>query len=352
MVVSPEKASPKVALVKDLINRGDFEWNVELVKQCFSVEDASAILGIPLSLMGRQDRLIWAANKSGKFSVKLAYLLAYEEKLEQNRGDYSNASLRNQVWRSIWQLKLPHKLRHFAWKVGRNILATKDNLIRRKITEDATCVLCGQPEETTYHLLWFCKHAREVWESSKLALPFVFDQSWNFLDIVQNLQNREVTHSGLLEKIISVCWGIWKDRNDKRMGGSGKPGRVILKTALQHVDEYSAANDTKQGDKPVFEQRKKLGIGVVIWDESGEVVAALSKVVNAPLGVVEIEAKAMEAGVSFARDVGIREAVFEGDSLIICKALQGGGGAPSSIQNVLEGTREMASALGALLSLM
>ena len=106
MVVSPEKPWPQVALVKDLINRGEFEWNVELVKQCFNAEDASAILGIPLSLMGRHDRLIWAANKSGKFSVKSVYALAYEEKVEQNRGDYSNASMRDVY--EIYTIKYSH----------------------------------------------------------------------------------------------------------------------------------------------------------------------------------------------------------------------------------------------------
>ena len=58
MVVSPEQPSSQVALVKDLINRDAFEWDVELVKQCFNIEDASAILGIPLSLISRRDRLI------------------------------------------------------------------------------------------------------------------------------------------------------------------------------------------------------------------------------------------------------------------------------------------------------
>ena len=33
------------------------------------------------------------------------------------------------------------------------------------------------------------------------------------------------------------------------MGGSGKPGRMILKTALHLVEEYSTANDIRQGDK-------------------------------------------------------------------------------------------------------
>ena len=74
-------------------------------------------------------------------------------------------------------------------------------------------------------------------------------------------------------------------------------------------------------DGAVFKHGKKAGIVVLIRDETEEVIVALSKIVNAPLGATKIETKAMEVGVLFARDVGIRDAVFEGDSLIICKAL-------------------------------
>ncbi|XP_023879643.1 uncharacterized mitochondrial protein AtMg00310-like [Quercus suber] len=85
MVVTPKKPNSQVALFKDLINIEAFEWDVGLVKQCFNAEDASAILGIPLSLTGRRNRLICGTNNSGKFSVKSAYALAYKERLEQNR---------------------------------------------------------------------------------------------------------------------------------------------------------------------------------------------------------------------------------------------------------------------------
>ena len=59
---------------------------------------------------------------------------------------------------------------------------------------------------------------------------------------------------------------------------------------------------------------------MVIRDKNGVVIAALSKSVKTPLVATEIEAKAMEIGVLFTRDMGIREAVFKGDSLIICRA--------------------------------
>ena len=41
--------------------------------------DQTMPLGMSLSSIGRCDRLIWVANNSGKFSVKSAYALAYEE---------------------------------------------------------------------------------------------------------------------------------------------------------------------------------------------------------------------------------------------------------------------------------
>ena len=137
-------------------------------------------------------------------------------------------------------MKLPHKLRHFTWKVGRNILATKNNLNRRKISADDECALCGQLEETTCPLLWFCKHACGVWESIKLALPFAIVPSWTFLDVMQNLQKWEGSQPSLTKKVISIFWGIWKDRNERRMGGKGKSRREILKTSLHLVEEYHA----------------------------------------------------------------------------------------------------------------
>ena len=45
--------------------------------------------------------------------------------------------------------------------------------------------------------------------------------------------------------------------------------------------------------------------------------AALSKKIKAPLGAVEAEAMAYEAGLLFAKDIGIQDFIVEGDSLVI-----------------------------------
>lgn len=165
-------------------------------------------------------------------------MLAFEDQKKIAMVDCSNGTSRRKIWKTIWHLNIPHKIKHFAWKAGCNILATKMKLAKRKITPNGTCELCGHDEETIYHLLWFYDHAKEVWNASKFAVPFEISTRWNFLDVVENLQRCEHTRPGLMEHFITVCWGIWKNRNDLRTRGKGKAGRVILRNAMHLVEEF------------------------------------------------------------------------------------------------------------------
>ncbi|XP_050277981.1 uncharacterized protein LOC126719476 [Quercus robur] len=75
-------------------------------------------------------------------------------------------------------------------------------------------------------------------------------------------------------------------------------------------------------DAAVFSNTKAVGIGVVVCDHKGEVIAALSKRLSLPLGPLEAEAKAMDDAVSFARDIGLlpceaKDVIFETNSTII-----------------------------------
>ena len=184
--------------------------------------------------------------------------------------------------------------------------------------------------------------------------------------MIANLQRCNHYWPGQLEQVIMVCWGIWKNRNELRMGGKGKVGRTVVRNAIHLVEEFRAANEGKtkhpgetippvfwkppsQGfykvnlDGAVFSKTKQAGAGVIIRDEAGEVIAALCKKWKWPLGAIETEAKAMEAGVEFAKDVGIIEAEFESDSLMVCNVLQGLSSLPSSIMNILAGVMNQLS---------
>ncbi|KAL0013751.1 hypothetical protein SO802_000820 [Lithocarpus litseifolius] len=75
-------------------------------------------------------------------------------------------------------------------------------------------------------------------------------------------------------------------------------------------------------DGAVFPHVKKSGIGVVIRNHQGLVIASCSKLVNQELCSEDIEAKAACWALSFALDVGMKRAVLEGDSLIVIKGLR------------------------------
>ena len=93
-------------------------------------------------------------------------------------------------------------MKHFIWKAGRDILATKSNLAQRRIIPNGTCELCGHEEETVCHLLWTCDHVEKVWKNSKLALLFEILSHWNFLDVVANLQRCDQAQPGQMEQFI------------------------------------------------------------------------------------------------------------------------------------------------------
>ncbi|KAK9988900.1 hypothetical protein SO802_029139 [Lithocarpus litseifolius] len=86
-------------------------------------------------------------------------------------------------------------------------------------------------------------------------------------------------------------------------------------------------------DGAIFSKQKNAGIGVLIRDDLGRVEVALSRKVDAPLGAVALEAKAFEAGLLFARDIGLHDVVLEGDSLILINALRGTSSPPSSVEH-------------------
>lgn len=120
-VVTRADACPNVTLVCDLINRASMEWKVERIRGCFIEEGANAILSIPLCLHRPKDRLIWAESQSGKYTVKIAYRLAYEVNRGSGNADCSNLSTRKNVWKGLWRMNLPKKIKHFAWRAARNI---------------------------------------------------------------------------------------------------------------------------------------------------------------------------------------------------------------------------------------
>ena len=191
-----ENIGIRAKMVSDLMKEGDQEWDIELVKSLFFTPGCGGDPKYLLSNLVTKDRLVWVEDKKGRFTVRSAYKLAREIMAEDNNASCSDPMKLQSVWRGVWSMNLPNKIKHFAWKACSDILATKDSLFRRKIRVNNLCEACGKRVETIMHMLCFCSRGTEVWNASKLSLPFIIRESWSFVDTFSRLQNCWEAHLG------------------------------------------------------------------------------------------------------------------------------------------------------------
>ena len=162
-IVSPPAGLPLEAWVCESIEPTLKTWKADLIQSIFLPHEVDDICSIALSSKLPEDKQVWAPTNNGRFSVRSAYRVAVELASEGSAGVASDDSRMRRFWKQIWQLNIPHKVRHFAWRACRDTLPTKENLIRRKVLTEGCCELCNLGLESSSHLFWECSRAREVW---------------------------------------------------------------------------------------------------------------------------------------------------------------------------------------------
>ena len=86
----------------------------------------------------------------------------------------------------------------------------------------------------------------------------------------------------------------------------------------------------------MLEETGEAGIGEVIRNSAGEVMASLSEKI--PLQVEAVEALAAHRAARFVQEVGITESILEGDSLSMISALKNGDRMNSAIGHLIKYT--------------
>ena len=98
-------------------------------------------------------------------------------------------------------------------------------------------------------------------------------------------------------------------------------------------------------DGAMFNESNEVGIGVVIRNCKGEIMVALSEKIQKPQFVVALEMLATKRAVLFARECGIQQSSFEGDSKFVINSLRHGELLHSSVGYLLKDTMSYASSL-------
>uniref|UniRef100_A0A803NHT6 Reverse transcriptase domain-containing protein n=1 Tax=Cannabis sativa TaxID=3483 RepID=A0A803NHT6_CANSA len=217
------------------------EWNIELLNEHFGPLDVERILSIPLSFFPTNDRLVWHHTTSGIYNVKLGfYLSATLDERDQS----TPSDLHSSWWKTFWHLSLPSKIKIFAWKVMHNAISTAAALHKRKVIDSATCSMCNCIWESIGHTLFSCKHAKSVWTNTAFCLDFRQAQQMFNGDYLFHLS---MLHSQQdFELMICTMWAIWTSRNKALHGSSVLDGKHTATFAKEYLEKIKVHTNRQQ----------------------------------------------------------------------------------------------------------
>jgi ribonuclease HI len=246
---------------------------------------------------------------------------------------------------------VPNKVKSFIWRAYYNAIPTASGLYRRKIIQSPKCNICSGPWETVGHILIHCKFAKEIWRTSTIKLSFKSLYNLNFDDIIHSV------HSSLNKKDFSlflcISWSIWTARNKRIFENIKKDPYQITSWTSNFLLEFQSAQskrsssvslpsdpDPKQDrsqarwvppscdlykfivDASIPKSSNFVGVGAVIRNSSGLVMAALAQNLPGKFTVKEAEALALRYGLSWALEVFLPIHFVESDAKTVVQALE------------------------------
>ena len=312
-----------------------------MVKRLFLPFEAESIINIPLSYNLPDDSIIWIGNKRGVFTVRSAYYIALPIVDCSEEGESSGGDSRTRLWKKVWQLKLPAKVKIFAWRACIDGLPTRLNLVRKGLNVGADSPLCGKVAESTSHALIFCNKISEVWWNWRSCPINLLAVNKSFVDLAL-----EILDAGSpvdLETLFVTAWAVWYNRNQVVHESICSPYFQIWNLAFRtQVDFKNVAlfcmfqqqhsSDVGWAAPPPEVYKKNVDgatvgngcrstVGVVIRDCRGLVVATACRVLNGDYGVAVIEALAVEEGIRLATEMELQRIIVESDACVVVDAI-------------------------------
>ena len=140
---------------------------------------------------------------------------------------------------------------------------------------------------------------------------------------------------------------IWTRRNQIRVGDAFVPIDRISTLAVDNLQEFQRASSLPLRPSPsvssanwspppsgwlkvnfdgaTFPSKNLAGLGAIIRNDKGLVMAAFSQPISLPTSIETVEVLAARNAVCLARDLNLGQVIFEGDAEVIIKAINSGG---------------------------
>jgi zinc-binding in reverse transcriptase len=108
------------------------------------------------------DYVVWSLTSSGIYTVRSMYLF------------FMNTDFSNNTLLSLWDLKLPLKIKCFMLLVLHGKILTRSNLLHRGWGGLVSCPCCNSILKTIDHLFIHCSRMHDLWDSFNLHNNYSF----------------------------------------------------------------------------------------------------------------------------------------------------------------------------------
>ncbi|KAG7533614.1 Zinc knuckle CX2CX4HX4C [Arabidopsis thaliana x Arabidopsis arenosa] len=201
--------------VSDLIDFDGRCWNRDLLDHLFYPADVELIVK-KKPVIDMADFWVWLHTKTGDFSVKSGYWLAFQSNKPELIREANQLPSTNGLKEMIWSTKTAPKIKMFIWRILSAALPVADQIIRRGMSCDPRCQVCGEVGESINHVLFTCSLARQIWALSGVPTPEFGFQNGSIFANIQFLF--DLKKNGLIPDHIKrswpwVLWRLWKNRN-------------------------------------------------------------------------------------------------------------------------------------------
>ena len=222
-------------------------------------------------VISEHDSWVWRHTRSGLYSVKSGYELAFTMKNAELIRDQQALPSLNPLKDHVWNLMAPSKLKVFIWKALSGALSVLDGLTDRGMKCDLECQTCGQTGESINHVLFSCTFARQVWAMTRFPSPPAGFDSISIFANVNYLISFWETKKHVFEATRNfpwVLWYLWKNRNNLLFEGALFESAQVCAKAEEEASQWYAAQSLE--GRSTDDNRNRLIQASAAWKRPPE----------------------------------------------------------------------------------
>jgi hypothetical protein len=220
--------------VAEMVNDSG-NWKMEILSSLLPMDLVNKIKALPPPRdADGSDERVWPGDRLRQFTVSSAYkMLAGYRELEID-----------DMWRCIWKLNVPERIRHFIWRLRYGRLPT-NKACHRWGFGAPYCVHCVSAEESIIHVLRDCPLAHHTWNhllpmQGRLAFFTCHFNDW----FQQNMTMNDKLEGGVEWRVVWAvsCYHLWLWRNKENFDGEFVRPRHTARYILQYIEMGSSTN--------------------------------------------------------------------------------------------------------------